>query len=150
MPAAALVAAPAAVLEFSRACDRAWRAVAKKLFTLLDLCVSSLRRGHANLLCIVPILTDDPRRESNDLVQEESGRLEGEDREACAILEREVIDSMYVGITPCVAYFRRQGKARTMENTKITSCKHSGMTSMHTCSVSTLEATTLHYLHELI
>ena len=37
-----------------------------KLFTLLDLCVSSLRRGHANLLCIVPILTDDPRRESGD------------------------------------------------------------------------------------
>ena len=36
----------------------------KQLFTLLDLCVSSLRRGHANLLCIVPILTDDPRRES--------------------------------------------------------------------------------------
>ena len=36
----------------------------KKLFTLLDLCVSSLRRGHANLLRIVPILTDDPRRES--------------------------------------------------------------------------------------
>ena len=36
----------------------------KKLYTLLDLCVSSLRRGHANLLCIVPILTDDPRRES--------------------------------------------------------------------------------------
>ena len=30
-----------------------------KLFTLLDLCVSSLRRGHANILCIVPILTDD-------------------------------------------------------------------------------------------
>ena len=41
---------------------------AKKLFTLLDLCVSSLRRGHANLLCIVPILTDDPRRESNQYV----------------------------------------------------------------------------------
>ena len=37
----------------------------KKISTLLDLCVSSLRRGHANLLCIVPILTDDPRRESN-------------------------------------------------------------------------------------
>ena len=35
--------------------------------TLLDLCVSSLRRGHANLLCIVPILTDDPRRESNNI-----------------------------------------------------------------------------------
>jgi hypothetical protein len=30
----------------------------KKFCTLLDLCVSSLRRGHANLLCIVPILTD--------------------------------------------------------------------------------------------
>ena len=27
--------------------------------------MSSLRRGHANLLCIVPILTDDLRRESN-------------------------------------------------------------------------------------
>ena len=36
----------------------------KKLGTPLDLCVSSLRRGHANLLCIVPILSDDPRRES--------------------------------------------------------------------------------------
>ena len=33
--------------------------------SLLDLCVSSLRRGHANLLCIVPILTDDPRGESD-------------------------------------------------------------------------------------
>ena len=30
----------------------------------LESCVSSLRRGHANLLSIVPILTDDPRRES--------------------------------------------------------------------------------------
>ena len=36
----------------------------KKLVTLLDLCVSSLRRGHANLLCIVPILSDDRRSES--------------------------------------------------------------------------------------
>jgi hypothetical protein len=36
----------------------------KELCTLLDLCVSSLRRGHANLLCIVPILSDDPRKES--------------------------------------------------------------------------------------
>ena len=27
-----------------------------QLFTLLDLCVSSLRRGHANRLCIVPML----------------------------------------------------------------------------------------------
>ena len=28
-------------------------------------CASSLHRGHANLLCIVPMLTDDPRRESS-------------------------------------------------------------------------------------
>ena len=34
------------------------------LFTLLDLCMSSLRRGHADLLCIVPTLPEDPRRES--------------------------------------------------------------------------------------
>ena len=33
----------------------------KKKWYILDLCVSSLRRGHANLLCIVPILADDPR-----------------------------------------------------------------------------------------
>ena len=32
---------------------------------ILDLCVSSLRRGHANLLCIVPIFSDAPRRGSN-------------------------------------------------------------------------------------
>ena len=37
----------------------------KNLVTLLDLCVSSLRRGHANLLCIVPILSDDLRGESS-------------------------------------------------------------------------------------
>ena len=30
----------------------------KKLEPFLDLCVSSLREGHANLLCIVPILRD--------------------------------------------------------------------------------------------
>ena len=35
-----------------------------ELVALLDLCVSSLRWGHANLLCILPILTDDPRKES--------------------------------------------------------------------------------------
>jgi len=36
----------------------------QKIDTLLDLCVSSLRRGHAIFFCIVPILTDDLRRES--------------------------------------------------------------------------------------
>ena len=40
---------------------------ATKGWYFLDLCVSSLRRGHANLLCIVPILTDDSRRRSNDI-----------------------------------------------------------------------------------
>ena len=39
----------------------------KKCDTLLDLCVSSLRRGHANLLCIVPILTDDLRGGSGQI-----------------------------------------------------------------------------------
>ena len=39
-------------------------AITSKPFSFLDVCVSSLRRGHANILCIVPILTDDPRRES--------------------------------------------------------------------------------------
>ena len=34
------------------------------LFTLLDVRVSSLHRGHANIICIVPILADDPRRKS--------------------------------------------------------------------------------------
>ena len=48
-----------------------------KLGTLLDLCVSSLRRGHANLLCIVPILSDDPRRESNRGLQNRVMGLEG-------------------------------------------------------------------------
>jgi hypothetical protein len=48
------------------------------MFTIIDLCVSSLRRGHANLLCIVPMLTDDPRREStagpDQMEQERAGQ----------------------------------------------------------------------------
>jgi len=36
------------------------RRLGKKFGPFLDLCVSSLRRGHANLLCIVPILSDVP------------------------------------------------------------------------------------------
>ena len=54
--------------------------VNKKLFTLLDLCVSSLRRGHANLLCIVPILTDDPRRESKKNISARRRHKEGNPR----------------------------------------------------------------------
>ncbi len=44
--------------------SRAHKILKKKFDTILDFCVSSLRRGHANLLCIVPILTDDLRRGS--------------------------------------------------------------------------------------
>ena len=39
----------------------------KMLELLLELCVSSLRRGHANLLCIVPILTYARRREKCEI-----------------------------------------------------------------------------------
>ena len=41
-----------------------YAAVFECMFTLLDVCVSSLRRGHANHLFMVPIVTNDPRRES--------------------------------------------------------------------------------------
>ena len=41
----------------------------KNLEPFLDLCVSSLRRGHANLLCIVPILTGDFRRNQFSMFQ---------------------------------------------------------------------------------
>ena len=37
----------------------------KKMSNASRFCVSSLRRGHANLLCIVPILADDLFRGSN-------------------------------------------------------------------------------------
>jgi hypothetical protein len=36
----------------------------RNVSALFGLCLSFLRRGHANLLCIGPILTDDPRRGS--------------------------------------------------------------------------------------
>ena len=39
----------------------------KTLEPFLDLCVSSLRRGHANLLCIVPILSDVRRQTCRNL-----------------------------------------------------------------------------------
>ena len=40
----------------------------KKFGPFLDLCVSSLRRGHANLLCIVPILSDVSEETTNHVV----------------------------------------------------------------------------------
>ena len=42
---------------------------------LFDLYVSSLRRGHASFLCIVPSLTDDLRRESSFVVATACGCL---------------------------------------------------------------------------
>ena len=55
-----------AMLIFSvcHPCAAASSASRAKKTWYTNLCVSSLRRGHANLLCIVPILSDDPRRES--------------------------------------------------------------------------------------
>ena len=43
------------ICNFALVLNRNW---GKKFGPFLDLCVSSLRRGHANLLCIVPILSD--------------------------------------------------------------------------------------------
>ena len=40
---------------------------AHRLFTLLELWVSCLRRGRANGLCTFPSLTDDPRRKPNPM-----------------------------------------------------------------------------------
>merc|ERR1719362_2119916 len=52
---AAAVAAAAAATSADLAIQEAL------VVSLLSLCMSSLRRGHANLLCIVPILSDDLR-----------------------------------------------------------------------------------------
>ena len=41
---------------------RSLQNLAKKLWYFLDFCVSSMHWGHANLLCIVPILSDARRR----------------------------------------------------------------------------------------
>ena len=49
--------------------------VAIIMFTILDLRVSSLRRGHANLLCVVPILTDDPMISSLSNIKSSLSRL---------------------------------------------------------------------------
>ena len=64
-----------------------------KFSTLPDLRVSSLRRGHANLLCAVPILTDDPRRES----VRESGPSATLVRPAAAAIGSRLKGFIYVG-----------------------------------------------------
>ena len=70
----------------------------KTMLTLLDLCVSSLRRGHANLLCIVPILTDDPRRESSARLLRSTWRRARAATAAARKTERILHDPMYVNI----------------------------------------------------
>ena len=70
----------------------------KNLVTLLDLCVSSLRRGHANLLCIVPSLTDDPRKESSARLLRSTWRRARAATAAARKTERILHDPMYVNI----------------------------------------------------
>ena len=79
----------------------------KRLCTLLDLCVSSLRRGHANLFCIVPILSDDPRRESVTLAR--CGIRVCCKGVCCAVLELQQphMDSLRLEKVPLGARFRR-------------------------------------------
>ena len=65
------VLSPAAVLVFGFACGPRWCSCSSWIclhFSIyVCVCVSSLRRGHANLLCVAPSLTDDPRRKSDVL-----------------------------------------------------------------------------------
>ena len=56
------------VLSRRRGANQVVRSFLLNSLPLLDVCVSSLRRGHANLLCIVQMLTDDPRRESSQIL----------------------------------------------------------------------------------
>ena len=82
LPAASLRSVPRGVFAWCgassavRSTDQLARQCNKSAI-LLDLCVSSLRRGHANLLCIVPIFTDDHRSGSCRLTRLApiSGRL---------------------------------------------------------------------------
>jgi len=66
-PCSARLFCPCSVHILSISRGGATSDVVKKLSTLLDLCVSSLRRGHANMICIVAILTDDPQGNPNTL-----------------------------------------------------------------------------------
>ena len=62
----------------------------------LDVCVSSLRRGHANLPCIVPMLTDDPRREPYHritVMPDDSARCDATQRPA-------LLDTRQRGVQP--------------------------------------------------
>ena len=52
--------------------------VSKKLAALLDLCVASLRKGHANLFCVVQILAGGLRGEAERI------RLDGKEPQQSA------------------------------------------------------------------
>lgn len=61
----------------------------KKLRYLLDFTVSSMRWDHANLLCIVPILSDDPKVETlqNLLIYKDMNAIMGnQSRMMCIVI----------------------------------------------------------------
>jgi hypothetical protein len=64
--------------------------------------VSSLRRGHANLLCIVPILTDDPRRESKQRTTKDC-RQDRQNNQNTAAHNRELCQKSWNGLRSLVA-----------------------------------------------
>ena len=73
----------------------------KKLSTLPDLCVPSLRRGHVNLLCIVPILTDSPRKESKKEGKLSLGPKGKQERKAAAAAEAAAEPHIHFIIPAC-------------------------------------------------
>ena len=84
------------------------------LFTLLDLCVSSLSTGHAKLLCIVPIVKGDPRRESDVACRDMktapppmskvlwAGRLTRRANESAALAKEATTSAEYMYMCICV------------------------------------------------
>ena len=62
----------------------------KALFTRLDVCVSSARRGHAKIVCNVPSFTDDPRRKSEHVLANKRGA------NSITILRAQLISSFFL------------------------------------------------------
>jgi len=87
--------------------------------TLLDVCVSSLRRGHAHLLCIVPTSTDDPRRESDrDTLCGPGLRRPDAPDNACVVRVRDMRQAdMYIHLAHVSG--ERLGCAQTVFNTPL-------------------------------
>ena len=74
----------------------------QKMWNASRFCVSSLRRGHANLLCIVPILTDDPRRESKQRKTKDC-RQDRQDNQNTAARNKELCQKSSNGLRSLVA-----------------------------------------------